>query len=206
GNYMAEEGNYPGALAQYLKACELEPGEAVYHFGMGELLATFRDKFIADGAFSDEGIDAEILSAFAKAAALDPSNKDFAFRHAEAYYDISSPKWSEALAEWTKIASRSDLTRYEKDAARLHLARVNCELGRNAEALALVRDDVVPVLQATRARLLRRISLVNTASEDRANASAVLPPEQRPAQSAGNAVLPDAPSSAINAAEKSGGQ
>jgi tetratricopeptide (TPR) repeat protein len=180
GNYLAEQGNYAGALVLYLKAVDLAPREAVYHYGLGELLATYRDKFVADGAFTGTAIDDQILAAFAKAQELDPTCKDFAFRHGEAYYDLGTPRWEEALEEWTKVAARSDLSSYEKDAARLHLARVNCELGRKAEALALLRDDVTPVLQATRARLLRRVSAANSAAEDRKNAEAILPGGQRP--------------------------
>jgi tetratricopeptide (TPR) repeat protein len=180
GNYLAEQGNYAGALVLYLKAVDLDPREAVYHYGLGELLATYREKFVADGAFTGSAIDDQILAAFAKAEELDPTCKDFAFRHGEAYYDLGTPRWAEALAHWTKVAARSDLTKYEKDAARLHLARVNCELGRKAAALALLRDEVSPVLQATRARLLRRVSDANSAAEDRANAEAILPGGQRP--------------------------
>ena len=175
GNYLAEEGNYPEALAYYLKAVELAPNEAVYHYGLGELLATFRDKFVADGAFTDESIDAEILKAFAKAVELAPGDKDFAFRHAEAYYDIHNPKWAEALALWQGILERKDLTSYERDAARLHSARINCELGRSKEALALVRDEVDPVLMATRARLLKRINMMTTPAEDKSNAEIMAP-------------------------------
>lgn len=175
GNYLAEQGNYPEALTYYLKAIELEPKEAVYHYGLGELLATFRDKFVADGAFTDEKIDAETLSAFAQAVELAPENKDFAFRHAEAYYDIKTPKWEEALALWTGVSERKDLSKYEKDATRLHMARINCELGRNKVALALVRDDVDPVLGATRTRLLKRINSATTPAEDKANAEVLAP-------------------------------
>jgi tetratricopeptide (TPR) repeat protein len=175
GNYLAEEGNYPEALTYYLKAIELEPNEAVYHYGLGELLATFHDKFVADGAFTEEKIDEEALSAFAKAVELAPDNKDFAFRHAEAYYDLKTPRWEEALALWEGIAGRTDLTRYERDASRLHRARINCELGRNKAALELVRDEVTPVLMATRARLLKRINSMTSVKEDKANAEALAP-------------------------------
>ena len=175
GNYLAEQGNYPEALAYYLKAVELEPKEAVYHYGLGELMATFRDKFVTDGAFTDDSIDGEILKSFAKAEELDPKNKDFAFRHAEAYYDLKTPKWDDALALWTKLSKRADLSRYERDAIRLHMSRINCELGNNKEALVLVHDDVVPLLQATRARLLKRLNSLTTIKEDKANAEVTAP-------------------------------
>ena len=175
GNYMAEQGNYPVALVYYMKAIDLAPKESVYHYGLGELLFTFRDKFVADGAFTDASIDAETLSAFARAVELDPKNKDFAFRHAEAYYDIKTPKWEEALALWTGISQRKDLTQYDRDAVRLHMAKVNCELGRNKAALELLREDVTPMLQAARARLLKRINAVHTSAEDKANGEVMAP-------------------------------
>lgn len=175
GNYLAEEGNYPEALTYYMKAVELEPNEAVYHYGIGELLATFRDKFVADGAFTEDAIDTQTLAAFAKAVELAPGDKDFAFRHAEAYYDIRTPRWEAALALWNGISERKDLTTYERDAARLHRARINCELGRSKDALALVRDEVDPVLMATRTRLLKRINSMTTPAEDKSNAAIMAP-------------------------------
>jgi tetratricopeptide (TPR) repeat protein len=175
GNYMAEQGNYPAALAYYMKAIDLDPGEAVYHYGLGELLATFRDKFVADKVFTDETVDSQTLTAFAKAVELDPKNKDFAFRHAEAYYDVKSPNWEDALALWAGISERKNLSAYERDAVRLHMARINCEMGRNGAALELLRDEVTPVLQATRARLMKRISLSTTPAQDKANAEAIAP-------------------------------
>jgi tetratricopeptide (TPR) repeat protein len=175
GNFMAEEGNYPEAFKYYQKAIDLAPKEAVYHYGMGELIATFRDKFIADGEFSEKDADARTLSEFAKASELDPSNKDFAFRMGEAYYDVAVPDWNAVLEVWIAMSKRSDLTSYERDAVRLHTARVFCELGKGREARELLREDVVPILRATRARLLKRLSNENTSAEDKANAEVMAP-------------------------------
>jgi len=171
GNYLAETGDYAEALAYYLRAVELDPAQAVYHYGIGELLATFRDKFVADGIYSNDLMDKLILEAFSKASAIEPANKDFLFRNGEAYYDLHTPRWDEALALWTVAGARSDLTSFEKDVVRLHKARVLCELGRDREALELLHDEVIPFLAATRTRLLKRITDADTPTgEDKAAA------------------------------------
>ena len=175
GNYCAEQGNYPLALGYYMKAVSLAPKEAVYHYGLGELLATFRDKYVADKAFTEDGIDQQTLAAFAKAEELAPKEKSFAFRHAEAYYDVKKPDWAEALVLWTKIHERRDLNPYERDSSRLHMARINMELGHDKEAVVLLREEVTPVLQATRSRLLKRLNSRTTLAEDKANGAVMAP-------------------------------
>lgn len=170
GNYMAETDNHALALAYYMMALDLAPEEAAYHFGIGELLATFRDNFLADGVYTGDMLDRMILTAFAKAADLAPKDKDMAFRHGEAYYDIETPRWQEALGVWDTIGTRDDLTPFEKDVVRLHKARILCELGRNDEALSLLADDVEPFLKATRENLLKRAAAQPTPPPDAAPA------------------------------------
>ncbi len=172
GNYLAEQGQYAEALAYYLRAAELEPAEAIYHFGIGELLATFRDEFAKEIVFTNEVLDRQILVAFKRAAELDPKNKDICFRLGEAYYDLHNPLWSEALAYWEGVAAKAGLTPFERDVVRLHRARVLCELGRRREALALLRDEVAPVLAATRTRLMGRIAADDAAEAARKEAAA----------------------------------
>lgn len=175
GNYLAEEGNYAEALKYYRKAIELEPKEAVYHYGLGELVATFRDKYVANGTFSEKEAEDKLMAEFAKACELDPANKDFAFRRGEAFYDVADPDWNAALALWIEMAERTNLTPYERDAVRLHTARVYCELGRGREARELLLADVVPILGATRARLLKRLSQDNNPDDDKANVEITAP-------------------------------
>ena len=182
GNYLAEEGNYDEALKYYRKAIDLAPKEAVYHYGMGELLATFRDKFAADGTFSSKDADAQSLAEFKKAAELDPENKDFSFRYGQAFFDVSESDWNVALSFWEKMAERKTLTHTERDAVRLYRARVCCELGRGKEARELLTADVVPILGATRAGLLKRLAMENTVKEDKANAAIMAPSKQEAAK------------------------
>ena len=165
GNYLAETGQYSEALAYYVCAQELEPETAVYHYGIGELLATFRDRFKEDLVYSDDMLDRGIMSAFGKAVELDPANKDFAFRMGEAFYDLAKPDWDRADAYWLEVSQRGDLTKFEKDVVRLHRARVLCEKGQRKDALKLLRDDVEPFLAATRMRLLKRITDEDAAAQ-----------------------------------------
>lgn len=198
GNYLAEQGSYPQALSYYVEAVNLEPNMPVYHYGIGELLATFGTKIVEDGVLTDAQVDDQMLTAFAKAAELDPSNKSFAFRHGEAYYDLKTPRWQEALALWEKIGQRSDLTPTEQDAVRLHKARMYCELYEDNKALELLKEDVAPLLRATRTRLLKRISEGRSLDEDKTHAQTFVPEAvgasdtpQAPTSSDGESAVPE---------------
>jgi hypothetical protein len=114
----------------------------------------------------------------------DPENKDFLFRNGEAYYDLHTPRWDDALTIWTAIGARSDLTPFEKDVVRLHKARVLCELGRDKEALALLHDDVAPFLKATRARLMKRLADASTAPREGDAPNIQEQPQSQPAPDA----------------------
>lgn len=153
GNYLAEQGQYAQALALYMTAIELEPETAAYHFGVGQLLYAYREAFVEDGAFTREGIDNEMLKAFAEAARLEPGNRDFRFRLGEAYYDVQAPDWQAALAIWQGMGDL-DLTDTERDAVRLHTARVLIEMGRKGEAAEYLAQPVAPALEATRQKLM----------------------------------------------------
>ncbi len=152
GSHLAEQGQYAQALAFYLTAVQLEPQTGAYHFGVGQLLFAYREAFIEDGAFTREGLDRQMLQAFSEALRLEPDNKDFRFRLGEAYYDVEKPDWEAALALWKSFESR-ELTDLERDAVRLHKARVLVEMGRKDEAASLITQPVVPSLETTRARL-----------------------------------------------------
>ena len=158
GTYLAETGKAKSALPFYLQAVELEPDTAVYHFGLGQLLAEFRDTFLKEAIFTPDALDREMLKAFRKAAQLDPDNFDFQMRLGEAYYDLSSPDWKGALLHWNALAKHID-DPLRIEIVNLHRARVLGELGRHKEARELANSIEDPALQFSKEQVLQYLSL-----------------------------------------------
>jgi len=154
GNYYAEEERPALALALYMEAIALQPEEAVYYFGLGQLLVAFRNEFLEDKeAFSEEALDRQILEAFRTAMELAPQNDDFQMRYGEAFYDVANPDWEMALAHWNQFQEKTR-EGLQADAVRLHRARVLMELGRLTEAREMALQVQEPVLEASRDALL----------------------------------------------------
>lgn len=152
----AEEGDYGTAFAYALEAVERDPSEAVYHYGIGELITYFRDEMVADEVNNAEELDAQMIRAFAQAAELKPALVSMQFRYGESYYDMMDPDWEGALKQWRRMAETLGefMGDTERDALRLHTARVLAELGRMDEAreeadrvtksgLLPTRDDLI---------------------------------------------------------------
>ena len=152
--YYAEERDYTRALAYALNAIEIEPDTATYHFGLGQLLAAFRDEFLTGEVFTSYELDSQMLTAFKTACELEPDTLPFQFRYGEAYYDIGKPNWQEALTHWESLVSHPGLSSLQQDAVRLHQARCLVGLGRNDEAKS--RIDLVrsPELKPSGASIL----------------------------------------------------
>lgn len=154
----AEEGDFGTALAYAIEAVERDPSVAVYHYGIGELIAYFRDEMVADEVNTEAELDAQMIRAFAQAAALEPNLSSMQFRYGEAYYDMAEPNWEGALAQWRRMAANMEdvLGPTERDALRLHTARVLAELGRMDEARAEAEMVVAAGLIPTRDDLIRQ--------------------------------------------------
>jgi len=152
--FYAEERDYTRALAYALNAIEIEPGTAVYHFGLGQLLAAFRDEFITEQVFTGYKLDAEMLKSFRQACELEPDTLPFQFRYGEAFYDVDNPDWQLALEHWEFLAAHPGLTQLQQDAVRLHQARCLVGLGRTEEAQARINAVQSPELKPSAAAIL----------------------------------------------------
>ncbi len=157
GNYLAETGNYVIALPYFLAAVELEPNAPIYNYQLGELIHRYRDFLIDDGAYDRDGLDQEMLHAFRRAAELDPNNPNYRFRYAEAYFDLQTERWEQALEVWQAVA-RQDLSQREKDVARLQTARVLIKLGRTDAARQQLEAVTNPTLLPARDELLLQLA------------------------------------------------
>lgn len=155
--YLAEDGHPVEALPWIMAALDLEPREPLYHYQLGTLLTEARDEFIRTNHFTRATLDRTMLEAFAHAAEFAPDNFAYAYRHAEAYYDLEQPRWDEALKAWSALEERAKAG-VEKDTIRLHAANVLLKQGRADRAqalLALVHD---PVLQKQKQTLLDQMA------------------------------------------------
>lgn len=157
GNHLAEQGKGKAALTFYLNAVELEPQTAVYHFALGQLITDFRSDFIAQGIFTRDALEREMLKAFGQAATLAPENFDYQMRLGEAYYDLFSPDWKSALIHWNKLRKQASSS-VQIEILDLHRARVLGQLGRIGEAESLLEGVVNPALQKSRQQIIDEIA------------------------------------------------
>ena len=169
GVLLAEDGRAIDALNYFLAASDLAPTEPLYHFQIGLVLAEGRDHFLKSRAWTRDTVDSSMISAFARAVALAPDRTDFAYRAAEAYYDLATPRWDEAYVAWSALAERLTGS-LERQTVRLHLARVRWRQGYAADArelLASVNDS----------RLANQKSLLETefAADERAESAPAAP-------------------------------
>jgi tetratricopeptide (TPR) repeat protein len=152
GVILAEDGRPIDAFNYFLAAADLEPEEPLRHFQIGLVLAEGRADFLKSGAWPASVLDQSMLTAFARAATLAPERTDYAYRAAEAYYDLAEPRWEAAYAAWTAL--EQGLTgRLEVQVVRLHRARVLWKQGLAGDARELLETVSAAELAGQRARL-----------------------------------------------------
>ncbi len=166
GVLLAEEGRMIEALNYFLAASDLAPQEALYHFQIGLVLDEARESFLKTNAWTAATIDKTVLEAFRRSVELAPERTDYAYRAAEVYYGLAEPRWEEALKAWSALERRlkGDI---EKQAVRLHMARVQWKIGHAAVARELAGSVGVAELKGQKAKLLAEFD-----AEDAAEAAA----------------------------------
>jgi len=153
GNYLAERGRPLDAVNYYLAAIKLAPEEPLYHYQLGMLLHNSRAEFIRSGDWEAQAVDLASHEGFRKAAELAPERFEFVYRYAESFYDLPEPDWDGALRVWAQLESAAG-SEIERQAMRLHAAKVCVEAGRRDHALALLGTVDVPELAAQREKLI----------------------------------------------------
>jgi tetratricopeptide (TPR) repeat protein len=152
GVYAAEEGNYVRALDLLETTVSLEPKAAVYHYHLGEFLATYRPHLVREKLLKREDCDARMQAAFAHAVELNPNEPGYHWRYAQSFFDCEKPEWPRALAAWKRLAAIAR-TPLEREAISLYQARVLIALGQRAEAKLLIDAGKAPQLEKTRGEL-----------------------------------------------------
>jgi len=155
--HLAEDGKPLEALPWIMSAIDLEPKEALYHYNLGHLLLTNRDRFLTSGDFTAAGIDQAILGAFERAAELKPLDLSLAYEHAKAYYAIDPPRWDDALGAWRALENRP-VTTTMRQLVRLQIANVLLKLGRSEDARAELDRVDDPKLSEEKKTLLDQLA------------------------------------------------
>jgi tetratricopeptide (TPR) repeat protein len=155
--HLAEDGRPVDALPWVTAAIDLDPKKALYHYQLGELLAAGRSDFVKTGQFTGEKLDQTMLDAFQHAAELEPKDFAPAYRHAKAYYELETPRWTEALAVWEKLEDQAQ-TDTQRQLVRMQRANVLLKLGRPAEARPLLLTVTSLQLAAEKQTLLDELA------------------------------------------------
>ncbi len=155
--HLAEDGKPAEALSWIMAAVDLEPKEPLYHYHLGLLLTEGRDEFVRTGNFTRPALDAAMLEAFRRAAELAPDKFAYAYRAAEAYYDLATPKWGEAVKVWAALEERA-APGVEQQTIRLQAANVLIKQGQPERARALLVTVTEGVLLKQKQTLLDQLA------------------------------------------------
>lgn len=155
--HLIEDGKPGEALPWLMAAIKLAPDEPLYHYHLGKLLTEARDDLIGTGQFTRAKLDAAMLEAFQRAAALAPDNMAYTYRAAEAYYDLETPQWEAALQAWSALEEKAR-PGLEQQTVRLHAANVLIKLGRREHAQALLNTVTEAPLQKQKQTLLDELA------------------------------------------------
>ena len=157
GGLLAEDGKPLQAAPYFIAAIKLEPKEPLYHYQLGTLLAEARDDFIKTGEWTRVSLDNAMHEAFRRAAELAPDRFEFAYRHAESFYDLEKPDWDGALKAWAALEDKAP-TDIERQTMRLHAANICLKLGKPDHAKALMATVDEPKLQGQKQKLVAQMA------------------------------------------------
>lgn len=156
GNLLAEDGKPLQAAPYFLAAIRLEPKEPLYHYQLGTLLVEAREAFLKAGEWKRDTLDNAMHEAFRRAAELAPGRFEFAYRHAESFYDLEKPDWPGALKAWSALEEKAE-TAIERQTMRLHAANVLIKMGKADHARALLATVDEEKLQGQKQKLVAEL-------------------------------------------------
>lgn len=156
GNLLAEEGRPLAAAAYFLAAVKLEPKEPLYHYQLGSLLVEARDDFLKSGDWTRSSLDQAMQQAFRQATELAPDRFEFAYRHAESFYDLEKPDWEAALKAWSALEEKAP-SAIERQTMRLHAANILIKQGKIDHAQLLLATVDEKDLQGQKQKLVAQM-------------------------------------------------
>jgi tetratricopeptide (TPR) repeat protein len=125
---FAEIGDPSLALHFAKRTVELQPGQAAYHFGLGQVLAAFHQEIVDQEILTRDQLDAQMLQAFATAKDLQPDNLDLQFRYGQAFLDTANPDWQAALAHWQTLAPNPALSPLQQQMVDAYIRQCQLQL------------------------------------------------------------------------------
>ena len=155
-NCFAEEGNHASALDELLRAIQLSPSVAQYHYQLGELLVTYHKEFLKEKVIESAVLEKKMQEAFAEAAKLAPQERSFALRYAESFYELEKPDWSAAMKCWEDLRKTSKSPK-EEDLIAFNQASILFEMKKFEEARAKLGKVFHPDYEAARQELLGKL-------------------------------------------------
>ncbi len=156
-NHYGHRGPIERAFQYYERAHELAPGEPLYLHNLATTTYLFRKDAMERYQINETQVFDKALDLYRRALKLDPKNFPLATDLAQSYYGIKPLRTDEALAAWEE-ALRVANDAIEREGVYLHMARVELNSGRFAEArkhLGIVTNGMYATLKS---RLLRNVA------------------------------------------------
>lgn len=132
-NHAAGSGDQQKAFEYFERSLSLAPGVATYLRNLGSAIVHFRTNAMTYYHLSEQAVLEKGLKLLSEAQQKEGDDFPLATEIAQVYYGLQPPRVDEALLAW-ETARKLALDDVEQDGARLHLARVNLQAGRYAEA------------------------------------------------------------------------
>jgi len=130
-NSHARRGHVLPAIYFYEAASRLSPGEAVYHFNLGNMYYLFQNETARLHGWNSKDVFSNALMCFRMARECDDSKFEYAASYAETFYGMNvlfhNRPWKEALAAWEHCLAMK-LEPEQQDFVRIHLVRVSALL------------------------------------------------------------------------------
>jgi tetratricopeptide (TPR) repeat protein len=149
GNHYAAANALPKAFEHFEKAIALAPQVPVYRRNLGSAIVHFRTNAMTYYATGEQAVLDKGLRFMRQAQKLEPDDFPLATEIAQTYYGLNPPRVEEAIAAWN-FALKLAADDVEREGVHLHLARVNLQAQRLAEArhqLDLVRNEMYDELK-----------------------------------------------------------
>lgn len=154
GNYYGEHGPTTNAFICYEKALQLDPTESVYYQNFGTMVYLYRKDVREFYHINEQQVFDKAMDLYSNAMKFDPTNFELATDVAESYYGIKPMRTNDALVSWTNALNlaRDEI---DREGVYIHLARVNGQIGRFAQAQRFL-DDVTNSMYGDLKRRVQR--------------------------------------------------
>jgi tetratricopeptide (TPR) repeat protein len=173
-NYYGHRGPVEKAFAYYAKAIELNPNESVYYQNLATTVFLFRPDATNFYQCTEQQVFDRSLALYRSAMKLAPTNFVLASDYAMTFYGIKPARPEEALAAW-KAALTLAPDAAGREGVHVHLARLQINAGRFAEARQHLDQVHSPVYDDLRKRLTRNLEEKQGKADT--NAPAATPPK-----------------------------